>query len=94
MILTAHALLTQNDAPTRDDIVEAISGNICRCTGYGQIVEAVEFAADRLRKTNAPRDPQAAVADEPPVGRPAKSKAPQEGILEAAQIDALRGGRS
>jgi carbon-monoxide dehydrogenase small subunit len=55
MILTAHALLTHNDSPTRDDIVEAISGNICRCTGYGQIVEAVEFAADRLRKTNAPR---------------------------------------
>jgi len=55
MILTAHALLTQNDAPTRDDIVEAISGNICRCTGYGQIVEAVEFAADRLRKANTPR---------------------------------------
>jgi len=94
MILVAHALLQRNADPTREDIVEAISGNICRCTGYGQIVEAVEFAADRLRKTNAPRDPQAAVADEPPVGRPAKSKAPQEGILEAAQIDALRGGRS
>jgi aerobic carbon-monoxide dehydrogenase small subunit len=92
MILTAHALLTQDDAPTRDDIVEAISGNICRCTGYGQIVEAVEFAADRLRKTNAPRDPLAAVADEPPAGRLAKSKAPQEGIL--AQTGAPRGGRS
>jgi aerobic carbon-monoxide dehydrogenase small subunit len=55
MILTAHALLEGNDAPTREDIVEAISGNICRCTGYGQIVEAIEHAADRLRKTNVPR---------------------------------------
>jgi len=55
MILAAHALLEGNDEPTREDIVEAISGNICRCTGYGQIVEAVEYAADRLRKTNAPR---------------------------------------
>ena len=55
MVLTAHALLEGNDEPTREDIVEAISGNICRCTGYGQIVEAVEFAADRLRKANAPR---------------------------------------
>jgi carbon-monoxide dehydrogenase small subunit len=43
-------------APTRADIVEAISGNICRCTGYGQIVEAIQYAADRLRKTNVPRN--------------------------------------
>ena len=55
MILAAHALLECNEAPTREQIVEAISGNICRCTGYGQIVEAVEWAAERLRKTNAPR---------------------------------------
>src|SRR5882724_7944322 len=55
MILTAHALLQHKVTPTRDDIVEAISGNICRCTGYGQIIEAVEFAADRLRKANTPR---------------------------------------
>ena len=49
MILAAHALLQHTVTPTREDIVEAISGNICRCTGYGQIIEAVEFAADRLR---------------------------------------------
>jgi aerobic carbon-monoxide dehydrogenase small subunit len=65
MILTAHALLGHNDTPSREDIVEAISGNICRCTGYGQIVEAVEFAADRLRKANAPRDAKVANAAEP-----------------------------
>jgi len=47
-------------AASREDIVEAISGNICRCTGYGQIIEAVEFAADRLRRANTPRpDPKA-----------------------------------
>ena len=41
MILAAHALLARKTVePTRDDIVEAISGNICRCTGYGQIIEA------------------------------------------------------
>jgi carbon-monoxide dehydrogenase small subunit len=53
MILAAHALLQHTLDPTRDDIVEAISGNICRCTGYGQIIEAVQFAAKRLQKSNA-----------------------------------------
>jgi len=52
MILTAHALLARNPEPTRADIVEAISGNICRCTGYGQIVEAIELAAARIARTN------------------------------------------
>ena len=55
MILAAHALLQHNLEPTREDIVEAISGNICRCTGYGQIIEAVQFAADRFRKAITPR---------------------------------------
>jgi carbon-monoxide dehydrogenase medium subunit len=54
MILAAHALLAGNPAPTRDEIVEAISGNICRCTGYAQIVEAVALAAERLRGANQP----------------------------------------
>jgi xanthine dehydrogenase iron-sulfur cluster and FAD-binding subunit A len=57
MILAAHALLAGNPAPTRDDIVEAISGNICRCTGYAQIVEAVALAAERLRGANRPPNP-------------------------------------
>lgn len=53
MILTAHALLKDNPEPTREEIVEAISGNLCRCTGYGQIVEAIELAGQRLRGANA-----------------------------------------
>ena len=52
MILTAHALLQRNALPNRDDIVEAISGNICRCTGYGQIIEAIELAAKRMAGKN------------------------------------------
>ncbi len=55
MILSAHTLLQRTLTPSREDIVDAISGNICRCTGYGQIVEAVELAADRLRNSNALR---------------------------------------
>jgi aerobic carbon-monoxide dehydrogenase small subunit len=54
MILTAQALLANNSAPTRADIVDAISGNICRCTGYAQIVEAIALAAERLRGINRP----------------------------------------
>jgi aerobic carbon-monoxide dehydrogenase small subunit len=54
MILTAHALLAGNPEPTRDEIVDAISGNICRCTGYGQIVEAIALAAERMRGANIP----------------------------------------
>jgi carbon-monoxide dehydrogenase small subunit len=52
MILTAHALLAGNSSPTREDIVDAISGNICRCTGYAQIVDAIALAAERLRGAN------------------------------------------
>src|SRR4051812_40199956 len=54
MILTAHALLARDPAPTREDIVDAISGNICRCTGYAQIVEAIALAAERMRSLNRP----------------------------------------
>jgi aerobic carbon-monoxide dehydrogenase small subunit len=54
MILTAHALLASNPAPSRAEIVEAISANICRCTGYAQIVEAVALAAERMRGLNQP----------------------------------------
>lgn len=52
MILTATALLERNPNPSREDIVEAISANLCRCTGYGQIIEAIELAADKLRQSN------------------------------------------
>jgi aerobic carbon-monoxide dehydrogenase small subunit len=54
MILTAHALLAGNPAPSRAEIVEAISANICRCTGYAQIVEAVALATERMRGLNQP----------------------------------------
>ncbi len=58
MILAAHALLLKNAAPTRDEIVDAISANICRCTGYAQIVEAIALAAERMRGLNQPPEPR------------------------------------
>ena len=44
-LMTATALLEENPTPTRDEIVDALKGNLCRCTGYKKIVEAVEFVA-------------------------------------------------
>jgi aerobic-type carbon monoxide dehydrogenase small subunit (CoxS/CutS family) len=49
MLLAAKALLDRAPAPTRDEIAQAISGNLCRCTGYTAIYEAVEKAAERMR---------------------------------------------
>ncbi len=49
MILTAKALLDSNPDPSEEEIREAISGNLCRCTGYVKIVEAIAEAARRLR---------------------------------------------
>lgn len=50
MILAAKALLDRNRRPSREAIAEALSGNLCRCTGYLKIFEAVERAAQRLRE--------------------------------------------
>jgi carbon-monoxide dehydrogenase small subunit len=49
MIMTAEALLADNPNPTRAEVVEAISGNVCRCTGYEPIVAAILDAAQRRR---------------------------------------------
>ncbi|HET7670813.1 MAG TPA: (2Fe-2S)-binding protein [Burkholderiales bacterium] len=49
VIMTAKALLDRNPSPTRDEIREATAGNLCRCTGYQQITDAIEDAAAQLR---------------------------------------------
>jgi len=50
MMMTASALLEKNDHPTEAEIREAISGNLCRCTGYVNIVKAIQDAAAQIRK--------------------------------------------
>ena len=50
MLLSARALLDRNPSPTREEVCEALDGNLCRCTGYVKIVEAVLDAAGRLNK--------------------------------------------
>jgi len=49
-LMSSHALLNENPNPDRREIIDAISGNLCRCTGYQQIVDSIEEAAGRLRK--------------------------------------------
>ena len=48
-VLSAYALLRSNSAPTDEEILTALEGNLCRCTGYGKIVSAVRSAAERMR---------------------------------------------
>src|SRR3954463_6130448 len=48
-LLAAEALLHGNPRPTRDEIKEALAGNLCRCTGYIKIYEAIELAAARMQ---------------------------------------------
>ncbi|MCC6744506.1 MAG: hypothetical protein IT175_11650, partial [Acidobacteria bacterium] len=50
---TAQVLLEKNPSPSRDEIREALSSSICRCTGYVKIYEAVELAAARMRGEEA-----------------------------------------
>lgn len=55
MLMSGTALLGSNLAPTREQIRQALSGNLCRCTGYTKIFEAVERAATELRGANEKR---------------------------------------
>ena len=53
MVLTSIALLDKNPDPTEEEIRTALSGNLCRCTGYEKIVKAVRLAAERMAKKEA-----------------------------------------
>jgi len=50
MLISSKALLDSNPEPTEDDIRQALSGNLCRCTGYSKIVEAVKDASQKICK--------------------------------------------
>ncbi|MDH3732295.1 MAG: (2Fe-2S)-binding protein [Gemmatimonadota bacterium] len=56
ILCSAYGLLARNDDPTRREIAEALSGNLCRCTGYTKIFEAVEVAAESIRTGKTPED--------------------------------------
>jgi aerobic-type carbon monoxide dehydrogenase small subunit (CoxS/CutS family) len=56
MVMTAHAFLSKNPRPTREQIRKAINGNLCRCTGYQQIIDAIERAANYYQQHEHPRE--------------------------------------
>ena len=56
-VMTSVALLDAKPAPTRDEIKDAISGNLCRCTGFVKIIDAVELAARRMRSGAGTAEP-------------------------------------
>ena len=53
ILLTAEALLEDNPTPSRQDVREALAGNLCRCTGYTKILDAVELAALRMQRSGS-----------------------------------------
>jgi carbon-monoxide dehydrogenase small subunit len=60
MMMTSVALLERNPAPTELQIRQAISGNLCRCTGYVNIVKAIQYAGTMMREAKAEKQPAAA----------------------------------
>ena len=54
LMVATHELLYRNATPTEAEVREALAGNLCRCTGYEKILEAVQLAAGRLNQTEAP----------------------------------------
>ncbi len=67
ILCSAHGLLTRHPDPAREDVARALSGNLCRCTGYTKIFEAVDIAAEAIRTGETPdeivsrrRDPEGA----------------------------------
>jgi aerobic carbon-monoxide dehydrogenase small subunit len=51
MLMTAHQLLQRNADPSEEEIRQALNGNLCRCTGYVHIIQAIRLAAERMRST-------------------------------------------
>jgi carbon-monoxide dehydrogenase small subunit len=75
MIMTVTSFLDRNPNPTEEEIRHALEGNLCRCTGYQNIVKAVQYAADQLRGGAAKPGPGTDLAFQPDGG---KDHAPED----------------
>ncbi len=104
ILMSAWGLLLRDPVPGRDDIAEAISGNLCRCTGYTKIVEAIEMAAGKLESgrageregvsSSAISTPSAA-APTHPMGVPQSvSGSERQGVSSSAASDSASSGQS
>jgi carbon-monoxide dehydrogenase small subunit len=54
MILAGVQVLERNPKPSREEITHALEGNLCRCTGYSHIIDAIEYAAKKMAKKGRP----------------------------------------
>jgi carbon-monoxide dehydrogenase small subunit len=89
MVLRSIELLRENPNPTREEVREGIASNLCRCTGYQFIVDAVMDAAERLRAgetASPPTDDAARVAAEH--DQPAEHLTPETGERDATHVPA------
>ena len=77
MLMSATALLDKNPRPTRDEIKLAISGNLCRCTGYGRIVDAVELCA-KIKRGDAAAGIDPVVGEHVPLPLPSNTRKKRE----------------
>ena len=80
MMMTAVAFLKDNPSPSDDEIRRAISGNLCRCTGYVNIVKAIQYAGQKMRAEQA----------EPPTSETATAAAPATHATTAAEPEVVR----
>jgi carbon-monoxide dehydrogenase small subunit len=62
MLMTSKALLAKNPNPSEEEIRWGISGNLCRCTGYNKIVEAIQYAAEKLNAPTPEAEPEEVMA--------------------------------
>ncbi|MFQ5691040.1 MAG: (2Fe-2S)-binding protein [Gemmatimonadota bacterium] len=86
ILCSAYGLLLHNPEPTRAEIAAALSGNLCRCTGYTKIFEAVELAAEAIRSGRTPAELYATRA------APGGSRGPSGAGREPSGSGSRRGG--
>ena len=88
MVIATKALLDRNPDPTEQEIRDALSGNLCRCTGYGQIISAVHLAAERL--SDLASSPSSSLAKASSASEAGREADPADRLLAADDVE--RGG--